>query len=219
MADTGFKSPSNAGLVVNQWTNPTNAFSSDDTYALLNCRDNTKEEDYNNFGFSIPAGATIDGIEIAVEMNTLNVYGSPLGVRLSDDGGSVFGGDYYFSWGADLTSDTVVTLGGPTSLFGRTWIPSDFDDGVYGFVARFYNALEWGTGTHNINIDHIKIKVYYTEAETTTSTSSTTTSSSTTTTSSSTSSSTSTTMSYVDTSIKFSGKINKKIPIEGKTTY
>ena len=65
--DTGWKSPTGTGDNYNQWTNPTNAYSSDDNYATAAIAGASKCQDYTNFNFDIPAGATIDGVEISLE--------------------------------------------------------------------------------------------------------------------------------------------------------
>ena len=52
------------------WSDPTNAAASDDSYAT-NSRSGTSVQTHRlkatNFGFSIPTGATIEGIEVSVE--------------------------------------------------------------------------------------------------------------------------------------------------------
>ena len=49
----------------NQWTNPTRAFVSDDSYATDST--NSHQQGYGNFNFSVPAGATITGIQVTTE--------------------------------------------------------------------------------------------------------------------------------------------------------
>jgi hypothetical protein len=70
------------------FTNPSNAFASDDAYATVNVTG--RQQVYANFGFDIPAGSTIKGITVAVEANTnypelgtrnFNVRENPMVVR------------------------------------------------------------------------------------------------------------------------------------------
>ncbi|MFZ2484649.1 MAG: VWA domain-containing protein [Minisyncoccia bacterium] len=49
----------------NQWTNPNNAFTSNDTYTTSVTNGN--QQGYGNFGFSIPSNATITGIQVTTE--------------------------------------------------------------------------------------------------------------------------------------------------------
>lgn len=58
-ADTGWESPSNNSN--SGWNNPNNAYVSDDSRASADSSSDFVQ--YRNFSFSIPAGATIDGIE------------------------------------------------------------------------------------------------------------------------------------------------------------
>ena len=58
------KAPTSASAP-NQWTNPTRAFASDNSYATDST--NGHQQGYSNFGFAIPSGATIQGIQITTE--------------------------------------------------------------------------------------------------------------------------------------------------------
>src|SRR3989338_8952984 len=62
--DTGLKSPT-ATASPNSWTNPSDAFSSNNTYASEST--NNDSQGYRDFGFSVPGGATINGIEVTLE--------------------------------------------------------------------------------------------------------------------------------------------------------
>ena len=64
-ADTGFENPSATGDDYSQWSNPANAYFSDNVRATESS--NGRQQDWYNFSFSIPVGATIDGIELVVE--------------------------------------------------------------------------------------------------------------------------------------------------------
>ncbi len=63
-ADTSFKSPAGTESP-NEWSNPTNAFSSNDLYATADSDDD--DQGYNTFNFAVPSGSTIDGIEVSLE--------------------------------------------------------------------------------------------------------------------------------------------------------
>ncbi len=91
-ADTGLQSPTATGEDYNQWvTNingypPSNAYTSNNQYAEENRND--QQQDWYNFGFSIPGGSNIDGIEVRVEAqdNYCNDAEGAI-VELSWDGG------------------------------------------------------------------------------------------------------------------------------------
>lgn len=63
-ANSGSHPPGSA-VSPNQWTNPTNAFTSNNVYATDAI--NGHQQGYGNFGFSIPVGATIQGIQVTTE--------------------------------------------------------------------------------------------------------------------------------------------------------
>jgi len=64
-SDTELKSPTATGEDYNEWANPTNAYSSDDTYATAQ---SGEDQDYYNFDFDIPDSSIIEGIEVQVEV-------------------------------------------------------------------------------------------------------------------------------------------------------
>jgi len=73
MPDTGAISPGtladDAAVGAVAWTNPGNAASSDNAYAVFSTS-GVQQSHYlkaTNFGFSIPAGATIDGVAVSIE--------------------------------------------------------------------------------------------------------------------------------------------------------
>lgn len=139
------------------WTNPTDALSSNNVYSTCAASSNRSDNlEVTGFGFSIPAGATIDGIEIEVEAKS-GASGSGLNFTTwAIKSGSLFGGTIVRTATA---SDAYYTFGGPTEKFGTTWTVADINDAAFGCSVRFY---EIATGTHSV--DHVRITVYYTEA-------------------------------------------------------
>lgn len=177
MADTGWVSP---GTVVNDatigsvaWVNPSNAGSSDNVYTTFTGGSTSGEESHylksTNYGFSIPTGATIDGIEVRIE-------------RVSDDGTDISYGDKtFFSGGirivkggtissTDLSDGSVWSTteqydvyGSSTQLWGETWSSSDINSSLFGFVVSAVASK--GPFDDDVvgKIDNTQIKVYYTE--------------------------------------------------------
>lgn len=160
MADTGFKFPSSTGFATsyggsNEYTNPTNAYADDASYATRVDTDGFYHyQSYGNFGFSIPAGVVINGIEVvrkgkasAVEaLDGINIYNPPSTSYFGDSG---------TYWG---TTESENTLGSSTDLLGFTWSASDFADGSFHVLAFTGGATTGRTASLN----DVKAKVYYT---------------------------------------------------------
>ncbi len=161
-ADTGYKSPLSTNNP-NDWTNPNNAFSSNNSYATGKDDSSTNEQGYDTFGFVVPAGSTINGIEVKVEAKSSDTTGCRLEIDLSKDGGANWGVDANTS--ALTGSDVVYTLGGVSDLWSTTWSPTSVDD--FNFSARLRIDDTSGNDCDDaatISVDHVQTKVYYTEA-------------------------------------------------------
>lgn len=125
----------------------------------------------SSFGFQIPDGAVIDGIE--VEINRYGTLLSPAGysrdnvVRLVKDG-SVTGSNKAITgtdWplGGFPAVGTSVTYGGASDLWGVTWAPSEVNASSFGVVLSAEIVSTRPTSSTAF-VDYIKITVYYTEA-------------------------------------------------------
>ena len=139
---------------------PTRAYLSDDLYTTGCFHAN---RGYGTFGFSIPSNSVINGIEVYVEGKTnteqfcefndaTNAF-----VNLSSDNGATYTSSPHTYTPFETNFDGTVTLGSPTDLWGRTWLPSDFNDG------SFTLTIDIGGGTTNQYIDSISATVYYSE--------------------------------------------------------
>ncbi len=155
---------SDDSIGTDDWSNPSNASASDDTFTIAGLDDETSEYLVaTNFSFSIPDGATIRGIKARVEKHGNAFFGSPddevddYAVRIvkagtigstdrSDGGWSVF--------------DTVDVYGSGTDLWGLSWTADDINASNFGFAIA-------GTtdGDQSGYIDHITLQVYYSAAE------------------------------------------------------
>lgn len=145
------------------WTNPTNIYTSNNVYATAPDLEQPDREYTHwlrarDFGFSIPAGATIDGIkvEIGKKADLAGMRDSSVKIVW----GSTPQGDekaLVATWG---TSDAYSTYGGATDLWGLTWEWDDFDE-FFGVAlqARMADPEEYA----DAYVDHIRITVYYTE--------------------------------------------------------
>lgn len=114
------------------------------------------------FGFAIPAGAVIKGIEVSLERAGLT--SSPgevvadLSVRIVKAGAiGSFERASPDTWPPGPLSDTA-TYGGPADLWGDTWTASDVNAADFGFaIAAYYAGAVSGVAA----IDSIEITVRY----------------------------------------------------------
>ena len=162
-ADTGFQAAGTGTESFSAWTNEANITASDDSRATCNGPTCT----YilaTNFGFSVPAGATIDGVEFKIEMNDGggNFSDTPTYLVV---GGAVQTGttdQQYCDSACILGTDTVHTYpqsGGSTDTWGNSLDAADVNASDFGVAFSFSKA---SAGT--MGVDYIEGKVYYTEA-------------------------------------------------------
>lgn len=145
------------------WVNPGNATASDDTRATASL--DTFNSDTNilkctNFGFSIPAGATVDGIEVTVEAREQNTPGTIVDLFAAlFQGGSYVGNNQAASGWSPGQTDETHTYGGPTNKWGTTPTPSLMNNSSNGFGFQF----TWNSGSNpSAQVDSVKMTVYYT---------------------------------------------------------
>jgi hypothetical protein len=110
------------------WTNPTGAYTADDTSnATSTVNDSTQV--YKNYGFSIPSDATVNKVEIGFLGWTLNSTGGIAAndtatVMVSRDGGSIYS---TYEYPVALTSVPEERWIAVTGAFA-SWTYSDFSD-------------------------------------------------------------------------------------------
>lgn len=118
----------------------------------------------SGFGFTIPAGATIDGILVEIERKKV---GSVTGVKdvsvkiIKSDGtlGTTNKADTATEW---PTSDAYKSYGGATDLWGETWDDTKINNANFGVY--FIGVQQRSGKNHSYPyVDHIRITVYYTE--------------------------------------------------------
>lgn len=166
MASEGPNSPSaNAEdtSVGNQsWVNPGNVYASDGQQASASSLSNTPNGTYyikaTGFGFTIPTGATIDGVTAAIEKaSSRNNRVFDLSVKLVV--GGVIGGTEKASASSWATSDTTVQYGGVADLWGLTPSDTDVNGTDFGIAVAAYSSDQ-----EDASIDHITLTVEYTES-------------------------------------------------------
>ena len=164
MSDTGWKSAgTGSGL-----TNSSNITSSNDTYATAShtfTEYNYAYEtlDATNFGFEIPVGATIIGVQMRVEGSKDASGGVIMYEDGSDDGPALKGvtgstdGDVGVP---DTEAYQLFPLGSSENdLWGATIGVSDVNDSSFGVSIPFSFSGE--SETIDLSVDNVQMKVFY----------------------------------------------------------
>jgi len=146
--EPGYFPPTTSGGTFDQWTNPANAFLSDNSRA--SAFTSWFREDYGGFGFNIPSGNTVSGVEVKLEYSASTPAGT-ISVALSWNGGSAT--TSIKTTPTLTTTDAVVTLGSPSDAWGRTWTPAEFND------ANFKVRLVAQPSGNTVRVDAIQVKV------------------------------------------------------------
>jgi len=141
------------------WSNVSNAGASDNSYATANTSTSVQTHylKATNFGFSIPAGAAIQGIVVEIEhKESAALVARDNRVRIVK--GGTIGSTDKASATEWPTTDAYATYGSDIDLWGETWTVSDINSSGFGVAV---SALGLGGGT--ASVDHIRITVYYLE--------------------------------------------------------
>ena len=144
------------------WANTNNASQSDDVYTGTgNIAGGTGSyTDYivaTDFGFNIPSGATITGIEVIVERSDASGLTSDYRVRIVK--GGVISSTEMSSGTAYGSVDSYGIYGSPFDSWGETWTETDINSSNFGVaVAAQRNAAG---GSSDAVIDQILITVHY----------------------------------------------------------
>lgn len=150
----------------NAWSNVNNATASDNAYATAVLDTfgvaTTHYLKATNFGFSIPAGATINGVVAAVEGKVTDVDGVDQSIKLVK-GGTIQGNEkarsspsYYWAF-----SDTVMSFGASNDVWGLTLTDTDINASNFGFVVSL--AVDGG-GVGTASVDQMTLTIHYTAA-------------------------------------------------------
>lgn len=160
MASQGPNSPSSASNVANTafaWSNVTNVFSSDNSYATNTCSGNTDYILATGFGFSIPSGATIDGIVVEVE-DKCNIAGVSLLRVILYWGGTDRG--LGKSSASDMgTSDAYESMGSSVDTWNA--FPAGTNINLSDFGVKIWVTVG-GKSAATVSVDHVRITAYYT---------------------------------------------------------
>ncbi|XOB40392.1 MAG: IPT/TIG domain-containing protein [Candidatus Nealsonbacteria bacterium] len=171
-ASEGPNSPSSAvedttGIGTVSWTGYTNVYASDDSRATASL-DKAIISYYikaTGFGFSIPTGATINGIEVEIERSEAETDGNikDNSVKIVK-GGTISGdekADTVTAWPTN-DADAYATYGGSTDLWGVSWTAEDINSADFGVAIAAKNTVPGKPTIETAQVDHIRITVTYT---------------------------------------------------------
>ena len=159
--DAGIGFTSGAGT---NWSNPGFITVDDFNYASVNLNDgdNSRFLRGRDYGFTIPAGATINGIEVSImRRSSSNAGGNSIDdntLRLVKGGTAV--GNNLASATDWPTTMTAANYGGPTNLWGTTWTPAEINNANFGVSLSVENESNFSNRI--AYVDYIQITVYYT---------------------------------------------------------
>ena len=167
--NNGGTAADNAAIGNTSWVNTSNALGSDNAISSADMFNNRTSHYLvvTNFSFTIPSGATIDGIDAEIEVETdpsgggdCPGYGNEYQIRIVK-GGVI--GSTELGAGASINQvdDAYTSYGGPSSLLGETWTATDINSSGFGFA---YSALTTADDDCYVDVDNVRITVYYTEA-------------------------------------------------------
>ncbi len=156
------------GVGSEPWVDPNEITTPGSAYASVNLYHLHRVSNYlqgTQYGFNIPAGTEILGIEVVINRYSPvpNSQISDYEVRLLKDG--VPDGSNKASTVSWPTTLTAVTYGSPTDLWGTTWTPEEINSNDFG-AALSAQRDNNGNNTRNAIIDTIRVTVYYAYAST-----------------------------------------------------
>lgn len=159
--------PNSAGTAANDltvgslsWSNLTNIVSSNNSYCDRSFTLSGQKTAYlktTNYGFSVTAGATIDGIVAEFESSYTGANAPKFSTVKSYKGGTVGGNEQVAGNIPVTTTDAYYSFGSSVDLWGQTWTTTDINASNFGAGASFSS-----TGSASIRVDHARITVYYT---------------------------------------------------------
>lgn len=171
MSSQGPNSPDSgaddAGIGTIAWTNPGNVLASDDARAVATNIPLSALSHYlvaTDYDFTIPAGATINGIVVQIERHGTSATGIKDNVVRLVKGGVISGdntADTSTAW--PNGTDGTATYGSSSDLWGLTWTADDINATNFGVAVVATNV---DVSTRSARVDHITITVHYTETQT-----------------------------------------------------
>lgn len=159
---------SNAGSSENTdaWVNPGNVAADDATEASITAAsydtpDISQILVCSNFGFAIPAGATIDGILVEIDRRSI-IASSGKDFRVQLAKGTTFaslvGNNKAVPATIWPTTSTVASYGSTSDLWGTTWTDSEINASSFAVMI----SCQANIANADVGIDYVRITVTYT---------------------------------------------------------
>ena len=146
----------------NDWVSVANIGANDGVYSYItaatyDANDISYRMKAQNFGFSIPADAVIDGITVQIERRTAAGSAVDYRVQLLDDTGALVGNNKADTVNVWPGTDTMKSYGGTTDNWGwTTMTPAKLNNANFGIVL---SAKATAANT-DIYVDYIRIAVH-----------------------------------------------------------
>jgi len=161
MSVTAYKNPSDNGDIGAEFSNPSNAYTSNNVDATADTTGGEYvQHDYTGFGFTtsdVPAGSVLDGFEVSVEGGTgLSLDEQVVDIAMVKVGSGV--GFLANTQSFTRVADATKVIGSSTDKAGTTWLDTDVIAATFGVIVRVYNN---GTLTDQFQLDHVKLRIYY----------------------------------------------------------
>lgn len=147
-------------------TNAANAYTDNATFGIdtdsgtstaTSCTSTAKDKHlFYNYGVTLPANSTVNGIEVRLDGKVDSTTGAPaFCVQLSWDGGTTWTTAKQSA--ALSTSETSAVLGSPTDNWGHTWTSTELSN----TNLRVRVIMISSTTTTDFSLDWIAVKVHY----------------------------------------------------------
>jgi Secretion system C-terminal sorting domain len=146
----------------NNWANPNRANLSDDLYARVNLANGeiSKYLEVSDYGWVIPPGATIQGIEVNIECHQEDLVADFADASIVLMKAGVAASADRAGTGVYDDKDLINTYGSSTDMWGTTWTPADVMDPGFGVLYSVTRLS--GPGTYYLFVDYVELTVYYT---------------------------------------------------------
>jgi hypothetical protein len=147
------------------WSNPTNIIAAGSPYATvaLGAGANSDNLQATNYGFAIPANATIRGIQVAI--NRFGTQSLSLGYR--DQTLYAVKNNVILTTATNKASNTtwptgatVANYGANNDLWGASWTPAEINAANFGIALSVHSNAVFSTLT--ASVDYIRVTVTYT---------------------------------------------------------
>ncbi|WP_421895902.1 T9SS type A sorting domain-containing protein [Marinoscillum sp.] len=149
-----------SGSTSYNWSNPSNATfdnTSAATASIVGAGNMTNTLRLTNFGFSIPGGATINGILVEIRMQGPNGKTQDQTIQLRKSTGSVGTNKARRNSAWPKKNPRFIRFGGSSDLWGTTWTSTELNNTAFGIdiVAKSRN------GTASPRVEYVRVTVTY----------------------------------------------------------